>query len=77
MGYTYIFNNNNRNVKTKIKRSKYEVQESTKMIVILVAAEIVPKINAVADVLFDFDEVYPACFLINIPRKLNMSLHLD
>lgn len=52
------------------------MRESTK-IVILVAAEIAPKIIAVADILFDFDEAYPACFLINISGKLNISLYLD
>lgn len=64
------------NKTNQTKKSKYEVQESTK-IVILVAAEIAPKIIAVADILFDFDEAYPACFLINIPGKLNISLYLD
>lgn len=52
------------------------MQESTKMIIILVAVEIVPKVIVVG-ILFDFDEVYPACFLINVPGKLSMSLHLD
>lgn len=48
-----------------------------RQIVILLAAQTVPKVIAVADVLFGLKEVYLASFLINIPRKLNMSLHLD
>lgn len=51
--------------------------ENMKMIVILVVAEIVHKIIAVADILFDFEEVYPVCFLVNVPKKLYISLHLD